>query len=109
MSTSATPVRLQLSRQKGFRLVSPNGLPIAIVDRRTKWGNPWTMRDRRDLAVAIFREEIERASGYVLLGKEAVTVADMRRELKGKNLACWCGPGGPCHADVLLDISNREE
>lgn len=27
-------------------------------------------------------------------------------ELKGKNLACWCAPGAPCHADVLLDIAN---
>lgn len=24
--------------------------------------------------------------------------------LKGKNLACWCKPGSPCHADVLLEI-----
>ena len=23
-------------------------------------------------------------------------------ELRGKNLACWCKPGHPCHADVLL-------
>jgi hypothetical protein len=25
-----------------------------------------------------------------------------RGELEGKNLACWCPPGTPCHADVLL-------
>jgi hypothetical protein len=25
-----------------------------------------------------------------------------RAELTGKNLACWCRSGAPCHADVLL-------
>lgn len=26
--------------------------------------------------------------------------------LKGKNLACWCAPGEPCHADFLLQVAN---
>ena len=26
--------------------------------------------------------------------------------LKGKNLSCWCKPGDPCHADVLIEIAN---
>jgi Domain of unknown function (DUF4326) len=30
-----------------------------------------------------------------------------RRELAGKDLACWCAPGLPCHADVLLGIANQ--
>lgn len=33
------PVRLQLSRKRGAKLVSPNGLPNVIVERRSKWGN----------------------------------------------------------------------
>ncbi|MFG2046173.1 DUF4326 domain-containing protein [Micromonospora sp. NPDC048935] len=35
-----------------------------------------------------------------------VTVDDIRRELAGKNLACWCKPGDACHGDVLLEIAN---
>lgn len=31
----------------------------------------------------------------------------IERELSGKNLACWCHPAMPCHADVLLEIANR--
>lgn len=27
--------------------------------------------------------------------------------LRGKVLACWCHPH-PCHADVLVDLANRE-
>jgi len=36
-------------------------------------------------------------------------VADHIQDLKGKNLACWCKPGWPCHADVLLKIANRSD
>lgn len=40
-----TPVRLQLSRRKGFRLqeqsLATNGLPAIIVARPSLWGNPW--------------------------------------------------------------------
>lgn len=32
-----------------------------------------------------------------------------RRELVGKDLACWCPLNQPCHADILLDVANRKE
>ncbi|MFH1264564.1 MAG: DUF4326 domain-containing protein [Planctomycetota bacterium] len=28
-------------------------------------------------------------------------------ELRGKDLACFCPPDQPCHADVLLELANR--
>lgn len=34
------------------------------------------------------------------------TIEDIRKELKGKNLSCFCPTNNPCHADVLLDIAN---
>lgn len=40
------------------------------------------------------------------------SVDDVRRELAGADLACWCplddgeGQPVPCHADVLLEIAN---
>lgn len=34
------------------------------------------------------------------------TAADVRRELAGKDLACYCPIYEPCHADVLLGIAN---
>jgi hypothetical protein len=43
-----------------------------------------------------------------------VTVDDIRRELAGKDLACWCplvddhGNSMPCHADTLLAIARGE-
>lgn len=38
-----------------------------------------------------------------------VTPDDIRAELKGRDLACWCKPEWPCHADVLLQIANGPE
>lgn len=40
-------------------------------------------------------------------GRGPVTVDDVRRELAGKNLACWCPLTEPCHADVLLEVANE--
>lgn len=30
-------------------------------------------------------------------------------QLRGHDLACWCKPGEPCHADVLLRLANGGE
>ena len=30
-------------------------------------------------------------------------------ELRGRDLACWCPLDQPCHADVLLELANRED
>ncbi|HEY9415508.1 MAG TPA: DUF4326 domain-containing protein [Pseudonocardia sp.] len=38
-----------------------------------------------------------------------VDVLNIRAELAGRDLACWCKPGDPCHADVLLEIANGGE
>lgn len=34
-------------------------------------------------------------------------VEDIRADLHGKDLACWCPLDQPCHADVLLEVANR--
>jgi hypothetical protein len=32
----------------------------------------------------------------------------LRAALGGHNLACWCPIGGPCHAELLLQIANHD-
>jgi hypothetical protein len=34
------------------------------------------------------------------------SLATIRHELGGHNLACWCRPGTPFHADILIDPAN---
>lgn len=40
--------------------------------------------------------------------REYITAEVVRRELAGKDLACWCPLTEPCHADVLLGVANSE-
>lgn len=49
----------------------------------------------------------EVALGPLIKAGEAPSREDIRAALRGKNLACFCKPGAPCHADVLLEVANR--
>jgi len=53
-------------------------------------------------AVALFKVAIENQE----LPGEAFDPVRIAAELRGKNLACWCRIGEPCHADVLLSLAN---
>jgi hypothetical protein len=37
-----------------------------------------------------------------------VELAAIKRELRGRDLACWCPLDEPCHADTLLEIANED-
>ena len=83
------------------------------VSRPGRWGNPFpvTACVPADVAVSIFRRELEAAmrrrvheSMFSVFDRMAANL----HELRGKNLACWCLPGAPCHADVLLELANKE-
>jgi hypothetical protein len=50
-------------------------------------------------AVELYKEYLKRFP----LRKEKI------EKLKGKNLACWCKEGDPCHADVLLEMVSSYE
>jgi len=91
------PQRFQRSRRKGAHL--PPG--VVVVTRPTKWGNPHPLSMGRTEAVRRYREDL-------LGGRLRITVDDVERELGGRDLACYCPLDEPCHADVLLDIANRQ-
>lgn len=102
---SEKPVRIQLSRAKGWRM-PPNTVK---VDRTTMFGNQWKIgthsnhlgRPVETIAEAV---EVYRAVAWV----EPHMIAWVRERLGGKNLACWCRLDQPCHADVLLEIANAD-
>lgn len=106
-----TPVRIRRSRAKGARLSTPNGLEIVCVSRPSQWGNPFSSALRsakaadkpawRAASVASFRRALLVADGSL-----PFTIEQVRRDLRGKNLACWCPLDQPCHADVLLEVAN---
>ncbi|MEV6014691.1 DUF4326 domain-containing protein [Streptomyces sp. NPDC051997] len=51
----------------------------------------------REQAVEMFRRWLTEAPSLA---------AAVREQLAGRDLMCWCPPGQPCHADVLLEIAN---
>lgn len=67
------------------------------VGRPSRWGNPWKVQSNCSREEAIRRYEASLTPEFI---------ETTRRELRGKNLACWCPLDGPCHADVLLRIAN---
>ncbi len=91
------PRRLQLSRARGSRL--PEG--AVSVAHPTRWANPFRPQWRTAAANA---GAVEHYRDYLTRNPALVEAA--RVELAGKDLACWCAPSLPCHADVLLSIAN---
>jgi hypothetical protein len=101
------PVRVQRKRTKGAKMDSPNGLPVVYVGRPSKWGNPYRVGDEDPMLVGsrMTARDVVRMYEWYIAANSALQ-AEAIVELKGKNLACWCKPGEPCHADVLLEVAN---
>jgi hypothetical protein len=106
------PERIQLRRSKGWR--KPEG--AVVVGRPTHWGNPWKVGSTGWTVKP--GGLIDREPHEPLTAEQAVEsfrnsstfdpdwVQHIREQLGGKDLACWCPIGAPCHADVLLEIAN---
>lgn len=81
------------------------------VGRPSEWGNPFSHLDStlaefkvkdRDEAVTKFEEYL------IEKMKNPEYKAKLIRELKGKDLMCWCHPAN-CHAEVLMKYANEEQ
>lgn len=96
------PVRLQLSRRKGFDLQAlsraTNGLEAVAVVRPHRWGNPFVVGRDGDAneCVRLYRE--------FCIGEVNGRFRGLDK-LRGKNLACFCKPTDVCHADTLLALA----
>jgi hypothetical protein len=112
---SAPPQRVQLSRAKGWRM-PPNTVK---VDRSTRFGNPFNATQRyiafdhllypAPLVPLRCEPSLDRCLDLFAAYLRARLTADPHfvDPLRGKNLACWCSEGAPCHADVLLRVANK--
>ena len=121
MSDQDQPKRIQRKRSRGWRMP----LGAVYVGRPTKWGNPWSVDDyfrvgysgngfdALRVIVDIYRAWIagtDRAHMVLYIdqmGRPSRTPPDYR-ELRGKDLACWCPLDQPCHADQLLELANAK-
>ena len=110
------PTRIQRQRTRGWR--KPDN--CVIVDRTSRFGNPFTIAEATELgydeprtaSVGAFKEWI-RGNRDMWQSDEG----DQRRErilaslhlLRGKDVACPCGEGEACHGDDLLELANRPD
>ena len=92
------PVRVLRRRTKGWKM--PDN--TVYVGRPVKWGNPHFDPDDPSSAVEFYWDALE--GGELPFSRE-----DIIRELRGRNLACWCALGAPCHADALLPLANFDD
>ena len=76
---------------------TPDG--AVYIGRPSKWGNPFVIG--RD---GTRTEVIEKYRDWLFTCRLDLR-DDARRELRGRDLVCWCSPL-PCHGDILLEIAN---
>jgi hypothetical protein len=67
----------------------------------SEFANPYKVGTKKgeytlEEAIDLYRAHLEDAS----------LVEKAKKELKGKNLGCFCDQKGPCHAKVLAEIAN---
>lgn len=81
------------------------------VGRPSRYGNPYRPQTYR-FGIRSFdagaRLRSVRAHARYLLDRPLLC-RRIREELQGRDLACWCFPHEPCHADTLLIIANCDQ
>jgi hypothetical protein len=113
-----TPQRIQRRRSRGWKMPA-NAI---YVGRPTRWGNPFNIEEfrfrstepdpefscactsHRRTDAECRQEAVAAFEGWV--HSQPDLLDDIKTNLKGRDLACWCPPGQPCHADILLHIAN---
>lgn len=94
--TCPGPMRHRRSRTAKSSL--PPG--TVVVTRGTRFGN----RNRiGESGIADAAAAVEAFRADVAADPALITAI---RVLRGRCIACWCGPDGPCHGDVILQIAN---
>lgn len=104
------PERIQRKRSKGWKMPTDT----VYVGRGSRWGNPFVIGKDGTAAECVekyadwlmpYRHHGANSGLDAFLLSEA-NLTEVILELRGRNLACWCAPGQPCHADLLLSLAN---
>ena len=90
-----------MRRDRPWRHDAPEAV---IVARPSRWGNPFTVAEYGSRAAAVAAYETWATTSDAARR----LLAEHGAEIAGRDLACWCPPGEPCHADVLLRLVNPD-
>lgn len=127
------PIRLQRSRAKGAKVVSPNGLENVYIGRTGKEdfkgggnilanpfivGKPINEKLRPCTKISDFNKfenkpidlqnSLKMYADYLELQREFFpkNFEAIKRKVSGKNVVCWCKLDQQCHGDILLKLFN---
>lgn len=121
-----SPKRIQRKRTKGWKM-PPN---TVYVGRPSRFGNPfwhlakfgsvedsliayrmavdgiWDPSRLKHVSDGALHVACQDFAEFTKTFKLANVREDIRSNLRGRDLACWCPLDQPCHADILLEIAN---
>lgn len=111
--------RIQRKRTKGWRMPQNT----ISVGRPGRFGNPFViikLEERNLFGVRFENLGLVKFTGTKIECQKQAVIEfknfwkgdrkfnkEIKKELKGKNLACWCKEGEPCHGDYLFKIANQ--
>ena len=99
------PRRIQRRRSKGWRMPAT----AVYVGRGTPYGNGHKIGDRDENGNPMDRAAVVAAYADALNCARPETLATIRHNLAGRDLACWCRLDQECHADLLLALANSDD
>jgi len=89
---------MKVLNKKDISHMPPN---TVYVGRGSKWGNPFKISKVLDRYAVI---QLYKAWAWQMADDQKnLDNGDWLRELRGKDLLCYCAPL-PCHADILLEM-----
>jgi hypothetical protein len=91
-------------RLRFFGKPLPDG--AKLVTRPSRRGSPFKVVEKTQEG---HRVVVDPSRAWLLAPEQTAWRVDVRSNLAGFDLACTCPVGWPCHADVLLEIANRQE
>lgn len=110
IAASPKPSRIQRKRARGWK--TPDN--TVYVGRMTKWGNPFVINphvkagSKHPAGITVQTREQAIECYKEMFAQRPDMIKQAQKELAGKNLACWCPLDKPCHADVLLEVANKQ-
>ncbi|MEV8335653.1 DUF4326 domain-containing protein [Streptomyces niveus] len=114
MTAPTAPTRIQRKRTKGWK--KPEGAVYVGRGPGSVWSNRWAVGSTKWTVLP--GGWIDRTAKEPLTRQQAVDcfinskthdiewLQQIREQLAGKTLMCWCGLDQPCHGDWLLKVAN---
>lgn len=113
------PKRIKRERKQGWRkpadaitITRPGryGNPYRVIRKHGGWHVVVSEPHEDDLDLGRFNTKLEAAKFSIKHFKKLARSPEWKeriKELRGKDLCCWCDLDAPSHGDVLIELANQ--